>query len=103
MPLAPLRGAVPSRNLGCVSMIAPRRMLCSTWSLAACSALGFAVQTLAQSAPQVVPLQTSDGVQLKVTYYPSKHPKGSPQAKQVTPVVLLHDYKETRAVFAALA
>jgi pimeloyl-ACP methyl ester carboxylesterase len=57
----------------------------------------------AQPAPQVVPLETQDGVQLKVTYYPSKHAKGSAQAKQVTPVVLLHDYKETRATFATLA
>jgi pimeloyl-ACP methyl ester carboxylesterase len=57
----------------------------------------------AQLPPQIVPLQTRDGVQLKATYYPSKYPQGSAQAKQVAPVVLLHDYKETRAVFAALA
>jgi pimeloyl-ACP methyl ester carboxylesterase len=50
-----------------------------------------------------VPLQTRDGVQLKVTYYPNRQPAGTPQAKQVAPVVLLHDYKETRATFAALA
>ena len=84
-------------------MIASRRLACVAYSLAAWIALGFAAQSVAQMSPQVVPLQTRDGVQLKVTYYPSKHPKGSPQAKQVAPVVLLHDYKETRAVFAALA
>jgi pimeloyl-ACP methyl ester carboxylesterase len=42
-------------------------------------------------------------VQLKITYYASTRSKGSPQAKQVAPVVLLHDYKETRNVFAPLA
>src|SRR5688500_11539354 len=53
--------------------------------------------------PEVVSLQTRDGVQLKATYYPSNEQKGSPRSKQVTPVVLLHDYKDTRAVFASLA
>lgn len=53
--------------------------------------------------PEVVSLQTRDGVQLKLTYYPSTQPKGSPVAKQVAPVVLLHDYKETRNVFASFA
>jgi pimeloyl-ACP methyl ester carboxylesterase len=48
-------------------------------------------------------LPTKDGVQLTATYYPSTQPKGSAQAKQVTPVVLLHDYKETRAVFTQFA
>lgn len=59
---------------------------------------------LAQAPPpEVVLLQTRDGVQLKLTYYPSTQPKGSPAARQVTPVVLLHDYKETGNVFAAFA
>jgi pimeloyl-ACP methyl ester carboxylesterase len=40
---------------------------------------------------------------LQITYYPSIRPRGSAQAKQVAPVVLLHDYKETRNVFAPLA
>jgi pimeloyl-ACP methyl ester carboxylesterase len=53
--------------------------------------------------PEVVSLATKDGVQLTLTYYPSAVPKGSPEAKQVTPVVLLHDYKDSRAVFALLA
>jgi pimeloyl-ACP methyl ester carboxylesterase len=60
---------------------------------------------LVQYAPaaDVVTLPTKDGVQLKITYYPSREPKGSAEAKQVAPVVLLHDYKETRAVFAPFA
>jgi pimeloyl-ACP methyl ester carboxylesterase len=53
--------------------------------------------------PEVVSLRTRDGVQLEISYYPSTRPKGSLQAKQVAPVVLLHDYKETRNVFASLA
>jgi pimeloyl-ACP methyl ester carboxylesterase len=48
-------------------------------------------------------LVTRDGVQLKITYFPAAVRKGSPQAKQVTPVVLLPDYKGSRAVFAQLA
>ena len=72
---------------------------------AACIALLFASPYAAAQlqAPQVVSLQTKDGVQLKATYYPSFHPKGSPEAKQVTPVVFLHDYKGTRGAFASLA
>ena len=50
-----------------------------------------------------VSLVTRDGVQLKITYFPASVRKGSPQAKQVTPVVLLPDYKGSRAVFAQLA
>lgn len=52
---------------------------------------------------EVISLITKDGVQLKATYFPSATRKGNPQAKQVTPVVLLHDYKSTQAVFAPLA
>ena len=65
--------------------------------------------TLAEAAaqqlrpPEVVTLQTKDGVQLKATYFPALPLKGSAEAKQVTPVVLLHDYKGTRGMFAALA
>lgn len=48
-------------------------------------------------------LVTKDGVQLKFTYMPSAARKGTAQAKQVTPVVLLHDYKSTRAALMPLA
>jgi pimeloyl-ACP methyl ester carboxylesterase len=88
-----------------VPMIAPWRVALIAGTVMAWIGPGVAVPSSAQSPPppQIVPLQTRDGVQLKATYYPSKQPKGTPQAKQVTPVVLLHDWKETRAIFAPLA
>jgi pimeloyl-ACP methyl ester carboxylesterase len=48
-------------------------------------------------APEVVILDTDDGVQLSLTYYPSW------EGKEATPVLMLADHKDTRAVFAALA
>jgi pimeloyl-ACP methyl ester carboxylesterase len=54
-------------------------------------------------AAEAVPVVTKDGVQLQLTYFPSVIRKGTPEARQVTPVVLLHDHKETRAVFNMLA
>ena len=53
--------------------------------------------------PEVVSLATKDGVQLRATYFPSAARKDSPQAKQTTPVVLLHDFKSTRASLMPLA
>jgi pimeloyl-ACP methyl ester carboxylesterase len=47
-------------------------------------------------------LATKDGVQLRLTYFPAAQRKVS-EARQATPVVLLHDHKETRAVFNSLA
>jgi pimeloyl-ACP methyl ester carboxylesterase len=55
------------------------------------------------SDPEIVALTTKDGAQLALTYYKSPLRPGTPEAKQVTPVVLLHDYLETRATFASLA
>jgi pimeloyl-ACP methyl ester carboxylesterase len=57
----------------------------------------------AQSATQRVPpptdvtLTTKDGVQLKITYFPSS------AGQNAVPVVMLHDIGETRAVFNPLA
>jgi pimeloyl-ACP methyl ester carboxylesterase len=51
---------------------------------------------------EAVSLTTRDGVQLKISYFPGQARKGSPQAKQTTPVIFLHDYKGSRAVFAPL-
>lgn len=48
-------------------------------------------------------LTTSDGVQLRVTYIRGSARKGTDQAKQTTPVVMLHDFKSTRAAFMPLA
>ncbi len=47
--------------------------------------------------PEQHSLTTKDGVQLRITYYPSS---AGPQA---VPVILLHDFNETRAVFEPLA
>src|SRR5690606_34402749 len=47
--------------------------------------------------PQTLTLATKDGVQLKITYYPSN------AGTQAVPVVMLHDFNETRAVFDPLA
>lgn len=59
---------------------------------------------LAQNATtgESVALVTRDGVQLKITYFAGTARKGSPQAKQTTPIVFLHDYKGSRAVFTPL-
>jgi pimeloyl-ACP methyl ester carboxylesterase len=54
-------------------------------------------------APEVVTLVTRDNVQLRMTYFPSARRAGTPEAKQVSPVLLLHDHKATRAVFNSLA
>jgi pimeloyl-ACP methyl ester carboxylesterase len=53
--------------------------------------------------PEPFTLITRDGVQLALTYYPSAERPGSPAAKQVTPVVMLHDLKDTRAIFGSMA
>ena len=53
--------------------------------------------------PEIVSLITKDGVQLTLTHFPSVAAKGTPAAKQVAPVVLLHDYKDTRAIYDSLA
>jgi pimeloyl-ACP methyl ester carboxylesterase len=47
--------------------------------------------------PQDVVLTTKDGVQLKITYYPSS------AGQNAVPIVMLHDFGETRAVFDPLA
>lgn len=66
--------------------------------LAAASCLSAEAQPHGRApAPEVVTLTTDDGVQLVLTYYASS------QGKEATPVVLLHDHKDTQAVFASLA
>src|SRR3954468_6978257 len=64
----------------------------------------FASSARAQEAgaAESVSLTTRDGVQLKISYFPGTARKGSPQAKQTTPVIFVHDYKGSRAVFASL-
>jgi pimeloyl-ACP methyl ester carboxylesterase len=48
-------------------------------------------------APEDYSLTTKDGVQLQITFYPST------VGPQAVPVVMLHDFNGTRAVFASLA
>lgn len=50
-----------------------------------------------KTAPKNSILTTKDGVQLGITYY------ASDERQEAVPVVLLHDYKESRAVFNGLA
>ena len=83
-------------------MTASRRLTCVALFLAACLPRPASAQPAAAPPPEAVSLQTKDGVQLKLTYYPSAW-RGTAKAKQVTPVVLLHDYKDTRASLARLA
>jgi pimeloyl-ACP methyl ester carboxylesterase len=47
--------------------------------------------------PELHSLTTKDGVELAITYYPSN------AGVQATPVIMLHDFNETRAVFGPLA
>ncbi|MCH2114186.1 MAG: alpha/beta hydrolase [Pirellulales bacterium] len=58
--------------------------------------------TLAQRSSRTadiedIKLQTKDGVRLGATYYPSS------MGKEAVPVVMLHDHKESRAIFHNLA
>jgi pimeloyl-ACP methyl ester carboxylesterase len=73
-------------------------------------ALGWAVPVagvLVALAPRAqaenVKLQTHDGVELSASYYPSRNAKDPSLGKQVTPVVLLHDEKDTQGMFSSLS
>jgi pimeloyl-ACP methyl ester carboxylesterase len=63
------------------------------------------VTAKAQQGPtaEQMSVTTSDGVVLHGMYFPGAARKGSTQAKQTTPVVMLHDFKGTRATFAPLS
>jgi pimeloyl-ACP methyl ester carboxylesterase len=47
--------------------------------------------------PEDLKLTTKDGVKLAVTYYPSS------LGKEAVPIVMLHDFKESRTIFNGLA
>lgn len=67
-------------------------------SSAAADSVVFAQAARPKAPPPVeVTLATKDGVQLRATYY------ASTAGQQAVPVVMLHDYNETRAVFDPLA
>jgi pimeloyl-ACP methyl ester carboxylesterase len=54
------------------------------------------------SASQATRLQSRDGVELSVNFYPSRASQDPALGKQVTPVVLLHDEKDTQGIFSSL-
>lgn len=78
-------------------------LICGALILASRFADPAAAQSGNAPPPEPESLVTKDGVQLRVTYFPATLRRGAPGAKQVTPVVLLHDRKETRGAFTALA
>jgi pimeloyl-ACP methyl ester carboxylesterase len=82
-----------------VGMVSPRGLVCLI--LAVTLQLQVDRHSSAQNG-EALTLTTRDGVQLKISYFPGNARKGSPQAKQTTPVVFVHDLKGSRAVFAPL-
>ncbi|MCC7476428.1 MAG: alpha/beta fold hydrolase [Pirellulales bacterium] len=62
----------------------------------------FALGQQGAPASQAVSLTTRDGVELKGAFYAAAVRPGSAEAKQVTPVILLHDHKGTRGVYGSL-
>jgi pimeloyl-ACP methyl ester carboxylesterase len=70
-------------------------MLAASLPISAMRSFG---QTGAQPPPPTdVAVTTKDNVQLKLTYFPST------AGQDAVPVIMLHDYNETRAVFTPLA
>jgi len=70
-------------------------MVCSCWQTSpACAQRRRKSQ---DQAFQEMALQTKDGVKLKITYYASS------LGKEAVPIVMLHDFKESRTVFHGLA
>jgi pimeloyl-ACP methyl ester carboxylesterase len=53
--------------------------------------------------PEPSKIRTKDGVELSLNFYPCAAAKDPVLGKQVTPVVLLHDEKDTQGVFSSLA
>ncbi len=74
------------------------RLLNWTALFLACCSGAAELPALAQTNDtENVKLKTKDGVKLGATYYPSN------LGRQAVPIVMLHDHKESRAVFNALA
>lgn len=82
------------RSLGRLTLLAATLVAANGWQQAAAQAPG---RRLPPPEPVKRVLATKDGVQLAITYYPST------AGQQATPVVMLHDFNETRAVFDGLA
>ena len=66
------------------------------WATVPPAATAQGLRSSRATEPEEVKMNTKDGVRLAATYYPSS-------MQRAVPVVMLHDYKESRAVFHALA
>jgi pimeloyl-ACP methyl ester carboxylesterase len=82
-------------------------MICRwAWVLAVVLVLPASVASAQRSIrtapPEPAKVRTRDGVELSLNYYPSMAAQDPTRGKQVTPVVLLHDEKDTQGVFSSL-
>jgi pimeloyl-ACP methyl ester carboxylesterase len=76
---------------------------CGWVAITACFSLVWTIPAaLGQGAGETVKIPTRDGVELSVTYYPSANAADPARGKKVTPVVLLHDEKDTQGMFSSL-
>lgn len=75
------------------------------WTVAAAVVWVAVFPQCAQRAAAAEPSRVTsrDGVELSVNYYPSPVSRDPALGKQVTPVVLLHDEKDTQGMFSSLA
>jgi len=71
-------------------------LVLAAW-LAAGTTSSWAQGSRRAARPEELKLTTKDGVRLAVTYYPSS------KGKEAVPIVMLHDFKESRTVFNSLA
>ncbi len=70
--------------------------------LASAASTALAQRNSRGAGAETAKIQTRDGVELSLTYYPSFASKDPVLGKQVTPVVLLHDEKDTQGMFSSL-
>lgn len=78
-------------------MIVSRKNFGTLLAMVCCMAIGFGASEAFAADSQEITLNTKDGVRLAITYYPSE------KGKDAVPVVMLHDFKESRNVFHSLA
>src|SRR5690606_23935684 len=70
------------------------------WSI--CCPSASAQRNFRGPAAQSTRVQSRDGVDLSVNFYPGRASSDPERGKQVTPVVLLHDEKDTQGIFSSL-